>query len=37
LPVAPWHTASAPTSLAISIWRLAMSGLAVQGKGEAGG
>jgi hypothetical protein len=27
LPVAPWHTASAPTSLAISIWRLAISGL----------
>ena len=36
LPVAPWHTASAPTSLAISIWRLAISGLRRGGTGRQG-
>jgi hypothetical protein len=30
LPVAPWLTASALTSLAISIWRLAISGRAIE-------
>ena len=30
LPVAPWLTASAPTCLAISIWRLAISGRAME-------
>ena len=28
-PVAPWDTASAPTCFAISIWRLAISGRAI--------
>ena len=30
LPVAPWETASPPTSSAISIWRLAISGRAIE-------
>ena len=29
-PVAPWETASAPTCCAISIWRLAISGRAME-------